>query len=59
MFERLNLYWRWLRIKRVKARRYVQVELPSFSRVSEESVINVARGGGLIPAMAGEMEPER
>ncbi len=22
MFEKLNLYWRWLRIKRVKARRY-------------------------------------
>ncbi len=35
MIEKLNLYWRWLRIKRVKARRYIQVELPSFSRVSE------------------------
>jgi hypothetical protein len=35
MVEKLNLYWRWLRIKRVKARRYIQLELPSFSRVSE------------------------
>ena len=31
----------------------------SFSRVSDESVINVARGGGLIPTLAGEIEPER
>lgn len=35
MVEKLNLYWRWLRIKRVKAKRYIQLELPSFSRVSE------------------------
>ncbi len=27
MVEKLNLYWRWLRIKRVKARRYIQVGL--------------------------------
>ena len=31
----------------------------SFSRVSDESVINVARGGGLIPTLAGEIEPDR
>jgi len=31
----------------------------SFSRVSDESVINVARGGGLMPAVAGEIEPDR
>lgn len=31
----------------------------SFSRVSDETVINVARGGGLVPAVAGEIEPER
>lgn len=31
----------------------------NFSRVSEESVINVARGGGLIPTVAGEIEPDR
>lgn len=31
----------------------------NFSRLSDESVINVARGGGLIPAVAGEIEPER
>lgn len=29
------------------------------SRLSEESVINVARGGGVIPTLAGEIEPER
>ena len=31
----------------------------SFSRLSDESVINVARGGGLIPTLAGEIEPDR
>lgn len=29
------------------------------SRLSEESVINVARGGGVVPTLAGEVEPER
>lgn len=37
MFRRVHLYFRWLRIKRVKARRFVQVALPSFSRVSEHA----------------------
>ncbi len=31
----------------------------NFSRLSDESVINVARGGGLIPTLAGEIEPDR
>lgn len=31
----------------------------NFSRVSDESVINVARAGGLIPTLVGENEPER
>lgn len=31
----------------------------NFSRLSDESVISVARGGGLIPAVAGEIEPDR
>lgn len=31
----------------------------NFARLSEESVINVARGGGLIPAVAGEIEVDR
>lgn len=31
----------------------------NFSRLSDESVINVARAGGLIPALAGEIEPDR
>ena len=31
----------------------------SFSRISDESVINVARGGGLLPAVAGEIELDR
>ena len=36
MFRKMSLYWRWLRVKRVKVgRRIQQVELPSFSRVSE------------------------
>ncbi|MDP3919852.1 MAG: glutathionylspermidine synthase family protein [Candidatus Omnitrophota bacterium] len=30
-----------------------------FVRLSEESVINVARGGGLIPSLESEMVPER
>lgn len=31
----------------------------NFCRLSDESVINVARSGGLITAMAGEIEPDR
>ncbi|MBI4115321.1 MAG: glutathionylspermidine synthase family protein [Candidatus Omnitrophica bacterium] len=31
----------------------------NFSRLSDESVVNVARGGGLIPTVAGEIEPDR
>ncbi len=31
----------------------------NLSRLSDESVINVARGGGLVPTLAGEIEPER
>ena len=31
----------------------------NFSRLSDESVINVARSGGLIPTLAGEIEPDR
>ncbi len=37
MLEQFNLYWRWLRIKRVKVRRYVRVELPGFSRLNEKA----------------------
>lgn len=49
MFERLNLYWRWLRIKQVKARRYIQVDLSSFSRVSEVAC------GDNFPVLAGTL----
>ena len=49
MLEKLNVYWRWLRIKRVKVRRYVQVELPSFSRVSEVAC------GDNFPVLAGTL----
>ncbi|MCM8811946.1 MAG: hypothetical protein NC910_02725 [Candidatus Omnitrophica bacterium] len=35
MFRRWYLYWRWLRIKRVKVGRAIEVELPRFSRMSE------------------------
>lgn len=31
----------------------------SLSRLSDESVINVARGGGLVPTVAGEIEVDR
>lgn len=31
----------------------------NFSRLSDESIINVARGGGLIPTLAGEIETDR
>jgi len=31
----------------------------NFSRLSDESVINVARSGGLVPTVAGEIEPDR
>ncbi len=30
-----------------------------FSRLSDESVVNVARGGGMIPAIVSENVPER
>lgn len=35
MLRKWYLYWRWLRVKRVKVGRSIQVELPRFSRVSE------------------------
>ena len=35
MLKKWHLYWRWLRIKRVKVSRSIQVDLPRFSRVSE------------------------
>ncbi len=38
MFDRLYLYWRWLKIKRVKVRRYIEIELPAFSTVSEKAL---------------------
>ncbi len=35
MLNRLYLYWRWFRIKKVKVNRYVLVELPGFGPMSE------------------------
>ena len=35
MLRRCRLYWRWLRIKRVKVGRFIQLDLPRFSRMSE------------------------
>lgn len=37
MLKKLALYWRWLRIKRVKVRRYISVGVPSFGPISEKA----------------------
>ena len=37
MLKKLSLYWRWLRIKRVRVGRSIQVDLPRFSSVSEHA----------------------
>lgn len=37
MLRRLQLYWRWMRMKKVKVRRYILVELPSFGPMSEKT----------------------
>jgi len=36
MLKELRLYWRWLRMKQVRVRRYVLVDPPSFNSISEK-----------------------
>ncbi len=37
MLKQLYLYWRWVRIKRVKVNRYIQLDFPRFGPISEEA----------------------
>ncbi len=49
MLRKFQLYWRWLRIKRARAGRSIQVELPRFSRVGEQAA------GDNFPVLAGTL----